>query len=104
MVPIWTTKKSEAGRYLCFTIYNIQHKKMGAYVFKEEEEDTQISTPHFERYADMMSDPRSPTMNDDVRRTPIVLQDQVEDPRSPAHQYNRTPVFAIPEPGTPNIR
>jgi len=76
---------------------------MGGYMSRDDEEETQISTPHFERYADMRYDPRSPTMADDVRRTPIVFQDQVEDPRSPT-QYTRTPVFAIPEPGTPNIR
>ena len=76
---------------------------MGSFVSKHDEND--FLTPDFERYGYSKSldeDPRSPAA-DDVTRTPIISYDKVNDPRSPA-QYERTPVFAIPEPSTPEIR
>lgn len=76
---------------------------MGSFVSKYDEDD--FSTPDFERYSHSKSldeDPRSPAA-DDVTRTPIISYDKVDDPRSPA-QYERTPVFAIPESSTPEIR
>eukprot|EP00111_Clytia_hemisphaerica_P008859 TCONS_00025869-protein len=81
--------------------------RMGAYVAKEEDESLEIATPHFEKYGNLVSstsdDPRSPAI-DDVKRTPLVFRDQIEDPRSPPSGYERTPVFSIPEPGTPKMR
>ena len=51
---------------------------MGAYVAKSEDENLEIATPHFEKYANLISstsdDPRSPAV-DDVKRTPIVFHD-----------------------------
>lgn len=78
---------------------------MGAYVSKQDEE-SEISTPHFERYANLMtleSDPRSPSI-EGVTRTPIVVPNQLTDPRSPSNYVTRTPVFAIPEPTSPYVR
>lgn len=78
---------------------------MGSFVSKNDEDSPDCSTPGFERYSYSKSldeDPRSPAA-DDVTRTPIISYDKVNDPRSPA-QYERTPVFAIPEPSTPEIK
>ena len=78
---------------------------MGAIVSKNEENDTEFPTQHFEKFAHLESlneDPRSPAA-DNVTRTPIISYDQVNDPRSPA-QYERTPVFAMAEPTSPEIR
>ena len=77
---------------------------MGAVETKPGVPDTP-ETPHFAKYANLFSlteDPRSPSA---ISRTPLLVQDISNDPRSPATEVvGRTPVFIIPEPESPFVR